>query len=278
MDKAWKFIRVALTLTVVPLPLFAQSLRGVWKPVEVTIAGGQNAPPAEGLLIFTDTHFSVTLPGGAAAGAYELTDAAIVTTPSAATSGGAHTFGPEALGVQLTADSLWVTTHQWFGAGVEARVKLVRVAEATVVQAKKGANRVDEDESSTLVGTWVLNLDKSTFTPGPPPSSAQRVYQRTPTGIRYTATVAGADGTTTTEEWSGSEDGRDYPVTGSPDVDALSVKINGKQAQYVAKRGGRITMGGNRSISSNGKTMTITMAGRNAQGQVVKQVLVFEKK
>jgi len=278
LDKAWKIIRVALTLTLAPVPLLAQTLRGVWKPVEVTVSRGQSAPATEGLLIFTDTHYSITLTGGAAAGRYELTDAALVLTPSAVTSAGGNTYGQEALGVHLIADSLWVTTHQWFGAGVEAQVKLIRVAGALVAQGKKEANRTSEDDPGSLVGTWVLNPDKSQFSPGPAPASAHRVYQRTATGIRYTSTVVGADGKTTTEEWSGSENGSDFPVTGSPDIDALSIRISGRQAQYVAKHGGRITMGGNRSMSSNGKTMTITVSGRNAQDQVVKQVLVFEKK
>jgi hypothetical protein len=276
MDRAWKFISVALTLTVVPMPLFAQALRGVWKPVEVKVSGGQSTPPADGLLIFTETHYSITLPGGAAAGRYELTDIAIVTTPSAVTGGGVNTFGPEALGVQLVADSLWVTTHQWFGAGVEARVKLVRVAGQQVAQ-RKESGRMPETDASTIVGRWTLNLRKSEFTPGPPPSSIQQVYERAGAEIRFTSTLVDADGKTTTEQWTGTEDGRDFPLTGSPDIDVLSIRVNGRQAQYVAKRGGRVTMGGNRSISSDGKTMTITISGRNAQDQVVKQVLVLER-
>jgi hypothetical protein len=268
---------VTLSLAVVPPPLFAQVLRGVWQPVEVTVSGGQKAPPPEGLLIFNDTHYSITLPGGAAAGRYELTDIAIVTTPSAATSMGGNTFSAEALGVQLVGDSLWVTTHQWFGAGVEARVKLVRVAGPPMAQRKQSGRMADTD-ASTVVGTWVLNLRKSDFTPGPPPSSGQQVYERTAAGIRFTSTIVEADGkTTTTEQWSGIEDGRDFPVTGSPDIDALSVRVNGRQAQYIGKREGRVTMGGNRSISSDGKTMTITLSGRNAHGQVLKQSLVFDR-
>lgn len=274
--KAWKLILVALAVVATPGSLFAQVLRGVWKPVEVRISGGQTAPSTEGLLIFNETHYSITLPGGAAAGTYSLTDIAIITTPSAVTSVGDKTFGAEALGFLIVIDSLWVTTHQWFGAGVEARLKLVRVGDAPVAEKKK-SERMAETASSTIIGTWVLNLKKSEFTPGPPPSSIQRVYENTPAGIRYTSTTVDAEGKTTTEQWSGSEDGRDFPVTGSPDMDVLSVKVSGRQAQYVAKREGRVTMGGNRSITSNGKTMTITLSGRDAQNQVVKQLLVFER-
>src|SRR5687768_8257029 len=128
-----RHIIVAFAVLTLPLPATAQALRGVWKPVEITLTGG-NAPSSPtgdipGLIIITDNHYSVTLDGVASAGSYQVTDVALVLMPSIVTpAGGAQ--GTQALPLRLIADTLWLTTTQWYGSGVEGKLRLVRLSGA----------------------------------------------------------------------------------------------------------------------------------------------------
>ena len=91
-----------------------------------------------------------------------------------------------------------------------------------------------------LIGTWELNIAKSTFTPGPAPKSESRTYSAVGPDIKATSTGVGADGKPTSGQWTVNYDGKDHPATGSPDLDALSLKrIDAFSAEFALKRGGR---------------------------------------
>ena len=149
-----------------------------------------------------------------------------------------------------------------------------------------------------IIGTWVLNVAKSTFSPGPAPKSESRTYvmegqetRATFKGVseprRYvtvrqeikaTSERVDGDGTSTTEEWTVVYDGKDRPVTGNPDADMLSLKrIDSFTTEFTQKKGGRVVIIGTGAISKEGRVMTITTQGINAKGQTIKDVSVFEK-
>jgi hypothetical protein len=149
-----------------------------------------------------------------------------------------------------------------------------------------------------VLGTWVLNAAKSTFSPGPAPKSESRTYvmadQETKVTfkavseprtyrlvrqeIKVTSEVVDGDGKPTTVEGTFAYDGQDRPITGDPDADMLSVKrIDAFTAEFTKKKAGRVVVTGTRSISRDGTVMTITARGTNARGQTMNNVLVFEK-
>jgi hypothetical protein len=73
-------------------------------------------------------------------------------------------------------------------------------------------------------------------------------------------------------------DGRDYPLTGSPDGDVVSLKrISASSVESTYKKGGKITLVNTRTVAADGKTMTVAVRGTNAQGQKVNNVLIYEK-
>lgn len=130
-----------------------------------------------------------------------------------------------------------------------------------------------------IIGTWVLNVAKSTFVPGPAPKSESRTYVVAGKEIKATSTGVGADGKPTTGEWILVSDGRDTPMTGNPDADVLSLKkIDAFSAEFTLKKAGKVVITGTRTITRDGKIMTITNRGTNAKGQKVNDVLVFEKR
>ena len=130
-----------------------------------------------------------------------------------------------------------------------------------------------------IVGTWVLNITKSKYAPGPAPKSETRTYIVAGPDIKATSKGIDSDGKSTTAEWTINYDGKDRPQTGNPDADTLSLKrIDPSTTEFTQKKGGRVVITGTRTISKDGKTMTITTKGTNAKGQTINDVEVFDKR
>ena len=130
-----------------------------------------------------------------------------------------------------------------------------------------------------VVGTWELNLAKSSFSPGPAPKSETRIYVASGSDLKLTLKGIGADGKPTSIQALYSPDGREHPIIGSPDADSQSIKrVDALTTEGTLKKGGKVVQTVGRSITKDGKTMTITFKGQNAQGQTINNVMVFEKK
>ena len=68
-------------------------------------------------------------------------------------------------------------------------------------------------------------------------------------------------------------------MTGNPDADMLSLKqVDAFSTEFSLKKAGKVVITGTRTISRDGKVMTITNNGTNAKGQTINDVLVFEKR
>lgn len=130
-----------------------------------------------------------------------------------------------------------------------------------------------------IVGTWELNVVKSKYSPGPAPKSETRTYVAAGQDIKATSKGVGADGKPTVGQWTVNYDGKDRPQSGSPDADALSLKrIDAFTAEFTQKKAGKVVMTGTRTISRDGKVMTISNKGTNAKGQTINDVEVFDKR
>jgi len=113
-----------------------------------------------------------------------------------------------------------------------------------------------------VLGTWTLNLAKSSYKPGPPPKSQMRVYQTTPEGTRVSVTTVQANGTTTVFQYDSNADGKDYPVRGESEADAVSLKkVNDFVSSATLKHGDKVIAFVLREISADGKTMIMTYSG-----------------
>jgi hypothetical protein len=130
-----------------------------------------------------------------------------------------------------------------------------------------------------LIGTWELNVAKSKFSPGPAAKSQTRIYEAAGEGVKYTARGIAADGKPTLVQYTASYDGKDYPITGQPDAETISLKkIDAYTTEATQKRAGKVVITVRREISKDGKTMTVTSKGTNAKGQALENVLVFDRK
>ena len=130
-----------------------------------------------------------------------------------------------------------------------------------------------------FLGTWKLNVAKSTYSPGPPPKSGTTTIEDSSQGIRYTVDQVTASGATEHWEFVGNYDGRDNIVAGNnPNGDTVAlIRVDANTLKQVNKKAGRITVTQVAVVSSDGKMRTITSTGMNLQGEVVNNVTVYEK-
>ena len=130
-----------------------------------------------------------------------------------------------------------------------------------------------------FVGSWKLNVEKSTYSPGPPPKSTTSVYEVAGKGYKISVKTEPASGPV--QEWSYTSDfdGKDAPVSGAhPNADTISAKrIDAHTLELVNKKGGKITTTQKNVVAADGKTRTVTTMGNDASGRTVSSVAVFEK-
>jgi hypothetical protein len=132
------------------------------------------------------------------------------------------------------------------------------------------------DPPDPVIGTWKLNTGKSTG--ATLPKSETRTYAASAGGIALTWKRVGADGKESSVETTFKYDGKDYPVTGSPDFDALSAKrVDANTIASTQKRMGKAVGTTTRSVSKDGKTLTLVSKLTNAKGEVVNTTLVYDR-
>ena len=136
-----------------------------------------------------------------------------------------------------------------------------------------------------LSGTWRNSLAKSRYTPADlAPKSGTTKIEIVRDQIKVVTDGIDAEGRKTHSEYTARFDGRDYPwigtVDGRPNPDQESVawtRIDDYTYVTTNKLKGRTLTTSHISIFRDGKTRTNTVAGRNARGQTVNNVIVFEK-
>ena len=132
--------------------------------------------------------------------------------------------------------------------------------------------------ADSSVGTWKLNLDKSKYSPGPAPKSATLTIEAQDGGIKYTSHGENAEGSPIHIEFTAKYDGQDNPVTGSPDFNSIALKrIDADTIEATIKKDGMVRGTSRTVISHDGQTRTLTSKGKNAAGQDVNNVVVYDK-
>jgi hypothetical protein len=155
------------------------------------------------------------------------------------------------------------------GLGVASSVVCLTVVLAAGLRAQTPTN---------VAGTWKLNAAKSTFSPGPAPKSMTVTYTPVKDGVRIKVEVVPTEGASQTWDMTPMYDGKDYPIKGNPDADTIAYKrIDARSGESIMKKQGKVVTTNTRTVSEDGKTLTITMKGTTADGKPRNDVMVFEK-
>jgi hypothetical protein len=124
--------------------------------------------------------------------------------------------------------------------------------------------------SSPLIGTWKLNVAKSTFSPGPAPQSETVVR-----GTDNKVTVSGVNEKGERENWSYVSTPGGSPISGVPDATVVETR-KGNIVDDVWKIG-KATQRGHGVVSRDGRTMVYTISGTDADGKKMSNRSVYEK-
>jgi hypothetical protein len=161
-----------------------------------------------------------------------------------------------------------------------------RVAVSAVLLLALALATVRVSAGDPLVGTWKANLEKSKYSPGPPPKgpTTQKI-EAVENGVKMVADGVNAKGQKTHNEYTLRYDGKDYPqnptVDGKPSPDAPDTisakKVDEYTREITMKRKGVVTVTVKDVLSKDGKTRTGTLTGKNAEGQAINNVIVWEK-
>jgi hypothetical protein len=152
----------------------------------------------------------------------------------------------------------------------------IAVTAAMLVSASAGTSAQAKDP---VIGKWNMNIAKSKFSPGPAPKSAAIVFSASGAdGVKAVFDGVADTGDKVHWEYTANHDGKDYPMTGNAEGDMISLKrVNANSVETTYKLKGKVTVVNVRTVSADGKTMTVTTKGTNAAGQKVDNLLIFEK-
>jgi hypothetical protein len=129
------------------------------------------------------------------------------------------------------------------------------------------------------VGTWTLNLARSTYAAGAAPyKRASYRIERAGDRFRVVYDMVHPRGGTTHLEWTGLMDGRDYPLQGVDEAITYAyTPAGGADCDVVVKVDGRVAARSRISLSSDGRTMTTRTTAAGPGGTPAVSVTVYEK-
>ena len=136
-------------------------------------------------------------------------------------------------------------------------------------------------QSNPLLGTWKLNVAKSTFDASTPaPKSQTRTVMAHGDSVMYMVEGVGADGKAISYSFTVKYDGKDYPVTGTMPggADMISIKrVDANTFEATLKKAGKMVGTSKVVVSADGKTTTLTAKVIDASGKSVTAISVYDK-
>lgn len=135
-------------------------------------------------------------------------------------------------------------------------------------------------QTNPAVGTWKLNLEKSSYNPGPAPKSLTRTLEAQGNNVKYSFEGVSAEGTGVTYSFTATFDGKESPITGSMPggADSISIKrIDANNFESTLTKAGKVIGTAKSEISKDGKVTTVTAQGTNADGQPMTSSAVYDK-
>ena len=155
---------------------------------------------------------------------------------------------------------------------------IVKTALLSVLLTVASAVVVAAPAADPVIGSWQLNVAKSKFSPGPAPKSDTRTYAATDQGTMMTWKSVGADGKETVVKSTFKADGNDYPATGAANFDSLALKqVDDHTVQSTQKMGGKVIGATTRTVSKDGKVLTLDSKGTGPTGVKYSNTLVYDK-
>ena len=134
-------------------------------------------------------------------------------------------------------------------------------------------------QSDSMSGLWQVNVAKSKYDPGPPPKSQTVYFQGE--GQNRKVTIVGITATGNPQLATFTEfveDGKPHPVTGLAGIDAQAyTRVDASTLNVSRLKDGKVIQTGTWVVSPDGKALTVTFTGTNANGRQVNNILIYDK-
>lgn len=129
-----------------------------------------------------------------------------------------------------------------------------------------------------FLGIWTLNPARSKYELGQPPQAGTYILEPDGDGLKVSMKWVDANNNEHSQVYRGIPDGKHYPYTENPAVDAMTMTlIDAKTLDTSALKEGQIVSYARRVLSDDGATMTITMSGKTPQGTEYTNLAIYEK-
>jgi hypothetical protein len=133
-------------------------------------------------------------------------------------------------------------------------------------------------QDAPWLGTWELNLARSSFTRGAAPQRETIVNVPEPGGFKSTLTAVGGRGTSV-EIQHFNFDGAFHKTEGSDPRELSFTRVDARTIEQQTRRNGQITVTRRIQLSADGKTMTYIASGVSGGGQkYTDDTRVYEKR
>jgi hypothetical protein len=133
--------------------------------------------------------------------------------------------------------------------------------------------------ADNFVGSWKLNLEKSTYDPGPPPRSLMVTIQAVGDTLNFMFDGYDGEGKALLfEELSITLDGKEYPIKDDPNRDTTSMKkIDDYTIEQTNTKNGKVATVVRTVYNRDGKSRTMTTTGTDTQGRPIHNVAFFDR-
>lgn len=131
---------------------------------------------------------------------------------------------------------------------------------------------------SPHMGTWQLNAAKSKLSPGMGGGGGTVTYSAEGDKIKVTVEGTDKDGKASRSVWVGKFDGKPYPVEGNMMYNmAAYAKVDDHTNNITTTKDGKTVWTGTIKISADGKSRTVTIHGKDADGKEMTTEAVYDK-
>jgi hypothetical protein len=151
---------------------------------------------------------------------------------------------------------------------------------ATVVVLALSASHLVVAQTDPFLGTWKLNVNKSKFVPGPPRKSETRFVVSSSMGLNVSIERINGDGSTQEFQYTSNLDGKSYPIVGQGPWGANTIAATlaaPRTIQSTLSKDSKVVATGTSVVSQNGRVLTITTKGTDANGHAFSSVAVYDK-
>ena len=129
-----------------------------------------------------------------------------------------------------------------------------------------------------FAGTWKMNAAKSKLAGSGLGQNATVHIESDGKSMKVSVETTDPQGQPLNFTYEATLDGKPGTATGSPKFDTISLKrLNDSTIAATGKKGDKVVFTDRRVVSQDGKTMTLSRKGTNAEGKTFHATLVFDK-